>query len=82
MFVKTFSKTDLYVGNSKKEDSFKTVQEAVDKADSIHPSNEDERIIIHIAPGTYRQQVILNTPYINFINDEPQIGEVLLTFYY
>lgn len=82
LICQIFSKTDLYVGYAEKEDSFKTVQEAVDKADSIHPSNEDERIIIHIAPGTYRQQVIVKTPYITFINDEPQIGEVLLTFYY
>ena len=77
-----FSKTDLYVGYSDKSNNFKTVQEAVNKAASINPSNENDRVIIHIAPGTYRQQVVVQTPYITFINDDPSSGEVLLTFYY
>ena len=49
---------------------------------SIHPSKEDEKVIIHIAPGTYRQQIVVNTSYITFISDEPEEGEVRLTFYY
>ena len=77
-----FSKTDLYVGYSDKSDNFKTVQEAVNKAASINPSKEDERVTIHIAPGTYRQQIVVQTPYITFINDDPSSGDVLLTFYY
>ena len=77
-----YSKTDLYVGYSDKSDNFKTVQEAVNKASSINPSNENDRVTIHIAPGTYRQQVVIETPYITLINDEPSKGEVLLTFYY
>ena len=76
------TKTDLYVGYSEKENNFKTVQDAVNKASSINPSNENDRISIHISPGTYRQQILVNTPYITFINDEPNKGEVLLTFYY
>ena len=77
-----FSITDLYVGYSEKENYFEKVQEAIDKAASINPKKEDERVIIHIAPGTYRQQIVINTPYITFINDEPSKGDVLLTFYY
>ena len=77
-----FSKTDLYVGFSDKSNNFNTVQEAVNKAASINPSKEDDRVTIHIAPGTYRQQVVVQTPYITFINDNPSDGEVILTFYY
>ena len=63
--------TDLYVGYSGKSNNFSTVQAAVNKAASINPSNEDSRVTIHIAPGTYREQVLINTPYITFVNDEP-----------
>ena len=76
------SKTDLYVGYSGKSNNFNTVQEAVNKAASIRPSKEDDRVTIHIAPKTYRQQIVVNTPYITFINDEPSNGDVVLTFYY
>ena len=74
--------TDLYVGYSGKNNNFNTVQDAVNKAKSINPGNENARVTIHIAPGTYRQQVVVETPYITFVNDEPSKGEVLLTWYY
>ena len=77
-----FSGTDLYVGYNGKNNNFNTVQDAVNKAASIQPSNESTRVTIHIKPGTYRQQVMVQTPYITFINDEPSNGEVLLTWYY
>jgi pectin methylesterase-like acyl-CoA thioesterase len=76
------SKTDLYVGYPGKGNNFNTVQEAVNEAASIKPSKEDDRVTIHIAPKTYRQQIVVNTPYITFINDEPLNGDVVLTFYY
>ena len=74
--------TDLYVGYSGKNNNFKTVQDAVNKAASIKPSSESARVTIHIAPGTYRQQVMVQTPYITFVNDEPSKGEAVLTWYY
>ena len=74
--------TDLYVGYSSKANNFSTVQDAVNKAASIAPSSENDRVTIHIAPGTYRQQVIVQTPYITFVNDEPSKGDVVLTWYY
>ncbi|MBO4494207.1 MAG: hypothetical protein J5724_07470, partial [Ruminococcus sp.] len=74
--------TDLYVGYSGKSNNFSTVQAAVDKAASLNPSSESTRVTIHIAPGTYRQQVIVQTPYITFINDEPDKGDAVLTWYY
>ena len=82
LISKIISETDLYVGYSDKNNNFITVQEAVNKAASISPSDESQRVTIHIAPGTYRQQIILQTPYITFINDEPLKGEVILTWYY
>ena len=74
--------TDLYVGYSGRNNNFSTVQAAVDKAASLNPSSEANRVTIHIAPGTYRQQVIVQTPYITFVNDEPQKGSAILTWYY
>lgn len=73
--------TDLYVGYSNKSDNYSTVQAAVNAAASINPSSESQRVSIHIAPGTYREQIIVNTPYISFVNDEPD-KEVKLTWYY
>jgi pectin methylesterase-like acyl-CoA thioesterase len=74
--------TDLYVGYSGRNNNFSTVQAAVDRAASLNPSSEANRVTIHIAPGTYRQQVIVQTPYITFVNDEPNKGDAVLTWYY
>ena len=45
------------------------------------PKSEADRITIHIAPGVYRDQVIINTPYLTLKNDTPN-QEVKLTWYY
>jgi pectin methylesterase-like acyl-CoA thioesterase len=74
--------TDLYVKYSGKSNNFNTIQEAVNKAASINPTSESQRVTIHIAPGKYREQVIVQTPYITFINDEPSTGDVTITWYY
>ena len=74
--------TDLYVKYSGKSNNFITIQEAVNKAASINPTSESQRVTIHIAPGKYREQVIVQTPYITFINDEPSTGDVTITWYY
>ena len=71
----------IYVGYSTKTPNYKTVQEAVNAASVINPQSEQQRVNIHIAPGTYREQIIVKTPYISFINDEPS-KEVKLTWYY
>ena len=82
LIFQSFADTDLYVGYSDKENNYEIVQEAVNKAASINPKSENDRVTIHIAPGTYRQQVVIQTPYITFLNDEPSKGDVLLTWYY
>ena len=78
----TLAGTDLYVGYSDKNNNFETVKEAVSEAEKINPTDESQRVTIHIAPGTYRQQIILKTPYVTFINDEPEKGDAILTWYY
>lgn len=73
--------TDLYVGYSGQSNNFSTVQDAVNKAASLDPQSENDRVTIHIAPGIYRQQVVVQSPYITFVNDDPS-KEVKLTWYY
>jgi pectin methylesterase-like acyl-CoA thioesterase len=77
-----FSGTNLYVKYSGKPNNFNTIQQAVNKAASLRPNGEGSRVTIHIAPGKYREQVVVNTPYITFINDQPSKGTVTITWYY
>ena len=46
----------------------------------MNPTSEEQRITIHIAPGTYREQVSIETPYITLAKEGE--GEVVLTWYY
>lgn len=71
---------DVYVGYPDKENNYATVNAAVAAVARMGVSSEAKRVTIHIAPGTYREQVIINTPYITLTNDKA--GEVLLTWYY
>ena len=48
---------------------------------SPKPTSEAERITIHIAPGVYRAQHILKTPYVSLVNTDPS-QEVKITWYY
>ena len=74
--------TDVYVGYSSKSNNYKTITEAVAACKNLNPTQESQRITVHIAPGTYREQVVIQTPYITFTNDEPSNGDVLITWYY
>lgn len=71
-------KKDLKVGPKAK---YKTVNSALRAAKAMNPKSEKDRITIHIAPGTYREQVIVNVPYVTLKNDTPS-KEVKLTWYY
>ena len=73
--------TDLYVGYKEKENNFKTIQEAINEAALLKPNDESERIKIHIAPGIYREQLKIETPYLTLLNEEPE-KEVKITWYY
>lgn len=73
-------KKDLYVGCGDKENNFDTIREAVAAAARMNPASEADRITIHIAAGTYREQVYINTPYISLVREG--LGEVIVTWYY
>ena len=45
---------------------------------SLNPNNENARVTIR----TYDQQVMIQTPYITFVNDEPSKGDAVLTWYF
>lgn len=77
-----FSGTNLYVKYSGKSNNLNTIQQAVNKAASHKPNGEGYRVTIHSAPGKYREQVVVNTPYITFINVQPSKGTVTITWYF
>ena len=87
LFISTKAKepltrvSDIYVGYEGKENNYSTVKEAVEVCKLMNPTSEAERITVHIAPGTYREQVIITTPYISFVNDTPD-KDVIITWYY
>ncbi|MDR6881853.1 pectinesterase family protein [Bacillus sp. 3255] len=72
---------DLYVGDSTKANYFTTIREALATAARMNPASEAQRITIHIAPGVYREQLKVTTPYISFVNTDPS-KEVKITWYY
>ena len=75
--------SDVYVGYDDKTPNFATVKEAIAAIETISPApaSEADRITVHIAPGTYRDQLIINTPYISLVNDS-KTEDVILTWYY
>ncbi len=77
----TLTRVDtIYVGYPDKTPNYDTVGEALSAAMAMNPSSEAERITISIAPGTYREQLVVKTPYLSFVNETNE--EVLLTWYY
>ena len=76
------SEADLYEGYFGKKNNFNKVQDALIKASTLNPNSESTRVTIHISPGTYREQIKVEIPFITFINDDPTKGEVILTWYY
>jgi pectate lyase/pectin methylesterase-like acyl-CoA thioesterase/lysophospholipase L1-like esterase len=77
----------LYVGDSSKTNNFSTVKDALDAAARMNPTDEAHRITIHIAPGVYRAQLVINTPYITLVNSHPNptgdpSTQVKITWYY
>lgn len=89
LFVSTAAKpavewaADVYVDPAKagQDNTYATVREAVDAVSRMGITSEAKRVTIHIAPGTYREQVIIDTPFVTLMNDTPE-EEVLITWYY
>ena len=71
--------TTLTVG---KNGDYQTVSAALQAAASLNPTSESSRVTVAIEPGVYREQLLINTPYLTFINSNPAGGDVTLTWYY
>ena len=65
-----------------KNGTYQTIGAAISAAAALNPSGEGSRVTIAIEPGTYREQLLINTPYLTFTNSNPNGGEVLVTWYY
>ena len=79
--TETLLQVDCSVNSSSPEFGiYKTVGEALEAAPVV--DNEDERVTISIKPGTYRERIWIDKPYITMERAEHEYGEVLLTFYY
>ena len=65
-----------------KNGDYQTVGAAVQAAAALNPSGESTRVTVAIEPGVYREQLLINTPYLTFTNSNPSAGEVTLTWYY
>ncbi len=73
--------SDIYVGYEDKGDlNYDTVSAAMAACVAMNPTSEAQRITVHIAPGTYREQITVSAPYVTLVNDSDE--EVLLTWYY
>ena len=70
--------TDIYVGYTDGRDyNFETVQEAID-AIAATRADTNQRVTVNINAGTYREQIIIDTPNVTLKAD----GDVTLTWYY
>ena len=69
---------DVYVGYTDGRDyNFETVQDAIDAITDTR-TNDSDRVTVHINEGTYREQVVINTPNVTL----KAYGDVKLTWYY
>ncbi|NLM25994.1 MAG: hypothetical protein GX208_07765 [Firmicutes bacterium] len=78
------AKTIIYVDGSQESDPaqnrYKTVTEAVAAAPYV--TREADRVIIEIADGVYREQIIVDKPYLTFRSASGDPEKVVLTWYY
>ncbi|MCD8090367.1 MAG: pectinesterase family protein [Clostridiales bacterium] len=68
----------LYVGSDK---AYKTVQSAVDAVTNM-TRTDGQRVTIMLDPGTYREQVVVNTPNITFKGTGSSRDKTTITWYY
>ncbi len=77
--AKTLEYTDtIYVGSDKQ---YKSVQAAVNAAESM-TRTDGQRVTIKIDPGTYREQVVVNTPNITLESNGGTRDNTKITWYY
>lgn len=67
--------------DEKKGKSYQTLTDAIDYVNQNPPASEEERIILQLSKGTYREHTTLTAPYVTFTSEEnPE--DVVITFYY
>ncbi len=71
---------DIYVGFSDKANNYETVNDAMKACEGMSITDESKRVTVHIAPGTYREQIFVTAPYVTLKAEGA--GTVLLTWYY
>lgn len=78
---------NLYVGYQEKSPNYPSLMEAlsslpeVEVAAASYPAAKDahvEPVTIHIAPGTYKEQVLIQRPYVTLIGENAK--ETILTY--
>ncbi len=58
---------DIYVGYPDMTPNFATIHEAV----AVIPEDNQSEVIVHIAPGTYREIIELRKPFVTFLGEKP-----------
>ena len=66
-----------YIGNTK----YDTVTAALASITTT-PSSESDRVYIDLMPGVYREQVVVNKPYVTIRKKAGTEGEAKITWYY
>lgn len=61
---------------------YRTMGEAVSYLNKNQPASEEQRMVVRIAPGTYREHTILNAPYVTFEAMYPEQEMPNITYYY
>lgn len=80
----TYAKT-IQVGSDlteKEGAQYTTLTKAFEYVNANPPKSEKERIRILISPGTYREHLILKSPYVTLEGDTKNAEDVLFTWYY
>ncbi len=80
----TYART-IHVGADlarKDGEQYPSLAEAFAYVNENPPESEKERIQILVAPGTYREHLILTAPYVSLCGDTEHAEDVLLTWYY
>lgn len=62
--------------------AYTTIGAAVAYARSLNPKSEAERVVINVNPGIYREQIIVNVPYLTIRKTPGTQGTALITWYY
>lgn len=67
---------------TKEGEQYPTLSEAFTYVNENPPAKEAERIRILVFPGTYREHLVLEAPFITLEGDSSRAEDVLLTWYY